>query len=134
MLFSHGASLCEQVTRVIRCARACPGYHRIACLAVRAQPMLFSPPVCGFTSTAQLLVNPSSAFPSPSEAEDYREYLSVFFFFCVCCIASKRTSRRISYREGSGEGVGGAHLLGASLLCLINVVETCCQHVKNNFY
>lgn len=133
MLFSHGASLCEQVTRVIRCARACPGYRRIACLAVRAQPMLFFPPVCGFTSTAQLLVNPSSAFPSPSEAEDYREYLSAFFFASA---ALRPNVHQGEYRtgRGRGKGEGGSHLRGASLLRLINVVETCCQHVKNNFY
>lgn len=132
MLFSHGAPLCEQVTRVIRCARACPGYRRIACLAVRAQPMLPPPPVCGFTSTAQLLVNPSSAFPSPSEAEDYREYLSVFFLRLLPRIQTYIKENIVSGGvRGRGEE---AHLRGASLLCLINVVETCCQHVKNNLY
>lgn len=70
----------------------------------------FFPPVCGFTSAAQLLVNPSSAFPSPSEAEDYREYLSGFFF------ASAASHPNVHQREnivpGGVEGEGGGHTSG----------------------
>lgn len=128
--------------------KACPGY-RIACLTVRAQPMfLFFLPLCGFTSTTQLLVNPVAAFPHPdtptpplpSEADDYREYLSVFVvvvFFASAPSHHPNVHQR-EYRAGGVEGRGGhtsgGWWWGGGGLHLINVVETYCQHVKDDFF
>lgn len=110
------SGLHEQVTGVIRCVRACPGYRRITCLAVRAQLMLFCPSYVTLHQLRSCWI--ICRLPSTPEADGYREYLSVFCFFLLPSIQTYIKDNIILRGSGgdtpSGGGAGRGGGVGPS--------------------